>query len=143
MRLQHSLVICVLALGVVAAAVGPVAAEEPVPTVVAMAGAAGYADEETTLEIVLTTPDGTPVGHAEVLVQRRTDGWHDLADVETDDAGRARLDVVLSRAAAENTFRASFATGDEKHATSGSGPVLVPLVRRESTILLRDPHRGR
>ncbi|HQR26835.1 MAG TPA: M15 family metallopeptidase [Nocardioides sp.] len=143
MRLRHSLVTFTLALCGVAVAVVPVAADgvaadELTPTVVTMVGAAAYADEATTLEIDLATLLGTPVAGAPLIVQRRTDRWRRVASVETDDVGHADLEVTLSRSASENTFRARF-TGDETYSSSGSGPVTVPLVRRESTLRLSGP----
>lgn len=144
MRLGHRLVSLFLAglvpVGLLSAAVAaPAHAADPAPTVLTLSGAAGYAGENTSLQIGLARGDGTPVAAASVLVERQGDGaWVPLGAVVTDEAGHAVLDAPLSKTPSENVFRASYA-GDDAHAASETGQVQVALKRRQSVVRVGGP----
>ena len=126
-----------LLLAPLAAAPAP-AAELPATTTTLTAPAA-YADDPTTVTVLVADEQQTPVAGAEVTLDRRSGGvWSTVATLTTDENGEAVREVVLRRQADDNVFRARYA-GSETLAASGSGNVLVDLLRRRSTLTLTGP----
>ncbi|MGD9961106.1 M15 family metallopeptidase [Nocardioides sp.] len=117
----------------------PAYAAEPLPTTVSLTGSSVYADATSVLQIGLTDSTSAPVTGAQVSIERRTGGvWNVIGSVVTDQAGEARLSSVLSKVAADNVFRASYA-GDADHLASSSPAVGVALKRRASVLTLGAP----
>ena len=110
------------------------------PTTTTIAGTSTYAGSTTTLTVGLHDAGGGLEAQP-VLVERRVDGtWQAVGTVLTGPDGTGTTTATMSRLAADNVFRATYA-GDPTYAGSTSGPVRVPLVRRVSTITLSGPHR--
>lgn len=139
MRLGRHVLLVLLGLAV---ALGVLAAQATAatPTTLALRTAATYADATTTLRLDLRTSDGGPVAGAAVTLERRVGGvWQAVAGLTTDAAGHAEAAARVSRTAADNTFRASYA-GDATYApATASGAVAI--VRRDSAVTLTGPKR--
>jgi hypothetical protein len=138
-RLAPLLLLLVTSL-VVTGQAGPASAEDPAPTALSLTGTSTYADQASTLRLLLADAAGTGLAAAPVAVERRVGGtWREFATLVTDDAGRAATDALLSKEPADNAFRATYAGDATTYAGSTSGPVAVPLVRRGSVLELGGP----
>lgn len=138
-RPVHALLASLLAVLLV-----PLALTDPAsaatPTVTTLSAPSRFADTSTPLTTTVATADATPVPDAAVVVERRVGGtWQPFGTATTDANGRASLPATLSRVAADNVFRASYA-GDPTYDPSGSGPVAIKLVRRQSRLVMSGPH---
>ncbi|GAB2877351.1 M15 family metallopeptidase [Nocardioides pacificus] len=120
----------------------PVAASAAEPTTTALSGTSAPADAATTLSVLVATAAGQPLAGVPVTLERRVGGvWQPLgAGLVTDAEGRATTTATLSRAVADNVFRATY-PGDATYAPSASGPVQVALVKRASRLTLAGPRR--
>ncbi len=129
-----------LALGAPAVAGDPA---EPVPTTLSLKAPSRYADDATPVTLTLTAQDGShPVGQS-VSVDRFRDGeWRQVADLVTDEDGRATTDVVLARDARDNVVRATY-EGDEAQTWAGDATGRVPLrmKRRDGIVTVKGPDR--
>ena len=97
-----------------------------------------YAGQRTTLGVGLADETGAPVAGASVLLERRTSGaWRPVGTVVTDAAGRAGLSLTVSRVAADNAVRASYAGDEARPAAAGAGS--LPIRRRAAAVLLAAP----
>jgi len=124
----------VLGVGVLA----PTAAQAA-PFELSLSGAAAYAGKTTPIRILLTDA-GQPVSGADVLIQRRRGGsWTPVSVETTDSNGQASVPAVMGRSPQSNVFRASYPAVGPEQATSG--PVTVPIKRRDSTLTLGGPKR--
>lgn len=128
-------VAAVTALGLLAGPSPASAATEPVT--VAVAAPPAYAENATTVTVDLTWQDA-PLAEATVVIERRQDGaWVQVAELVTDAGGRAVTEVILLRAPENNLVRATTPPTDQ-HA-GGSAEYAVPLVKRDSQVVLRGP----
>jgi hypothetical protein len=119
---------------------GPASAEDPAPTTLRLAGTSTYADQASSLSVLLADAAGTGVPAATVVVERRVgDTWRPFTTLTTDDAGAAGTDALLSKVPADNVFRATYAGDATTYAGSASGNVAIPLVRRTSELRLGGP----
>ena len=121
--------------GVLALGTPPAHAAEASPSLLTLDSAPRYADADISIVVTLAEQgSGSPVGDAEVVVERRVDGaWSEVAAVSTDEDGRATVVQTLARDADDNVFRATY-DGDEVHDAAGSGRFRAPLLRRESVV---------
>ncbi len=82
---------------------------------------------------------GEPVAGASLRVERRSgDTWAEVAVLTTAEDGTASLPVTLTRRPEDNVLRASWA-GDETHEPQATGPVTLPLRRRNARLRVKGP----
>ncbi|MCD4527011.1 M15 family metallopeptidase [Nocardioides sp. cx-173] len=121
--------------------VAPAYAAASAPTELTLSAPGGYADDTTSVAVVLTHSGGTPLPGVQVVVERRVSGaWQAAGTVTTGDDGSAALSQELSRVGEDNVWRATYA-GDATYAAAVSADVLAPLRRRESVVTLSGPGR--
>ena len=119
---------------------GPASAEDPAPTTLRLTGTSAYADQPSTLGVLLADAAGSGVPAATVVVERRVGGtWRPFTTLTTDDAGAAETDALLSKVPDDNVFRATYAGDATTYAGSASGAVAIALVRRTSVLRLGGP----
>ncbi|MEI5672245.1 MULTISPECIES: M15 family metallopeptidase [unclassified Nocardioides] len=124
-----------VALGVLAAP-----ASAATPTTLTVAAPAAAADASTVVGVDLRTSAGQPVVGAPVVLERQVKGaWQQLGTLTTDGAGHAQVAARVSRTAADNVFRASYAGDPTYDAATGVGAAAI--VRRASRVTLAGPKR--
>ena len=130
-----------LALGVLPAAAAP--AERPAPREVppglTLSAPPTYAGQDAPVTATLADEAGEPVAGASLRVERRSgDTWAEVAVLTTAEDGTASLPVTLTRRPEDNVLRASWA-GDETHEPQATGPVTLPLRRRNARLRVKGP----
>ena len=130
-----------LALGVLPAAAAP--AERPasreVPPGLTLSAPPTYAGQDAPVTVALADEAGEPVAGASLRVERRSgDTWAEVAVLTTAEDGTASLPVTLTRRPEDNVLRASWA-GDETHEPQATGPVTLPLRRRNARLRVKGP----
>ena len=98
-----------------------------------------YAGQDAPVTVTLADEAGEPVAGASLRVERRTGGtWAEAAVLTTAEDGTASLPVTLTRTPEDNVVRASWA-GDETHEPQTTGPVTLPLRRRNARLQVKGP----
>lgn len=141
MHLGRHLSLFLLALAVAGGVLAPTGpASAATPTTLAVSAAARPADTDAAVQLDLRTSAGAPVPGAMLAVERQVRGaWQPVGALVTDAAGHAQVSARVSRVAADNLFRASYA-GDATYGPSaGSGA--IPITRRRTRLLLDAPRR--
>ncbi|WP_155992854.1 M15 family metallopeptidase [Nocardioides sp. URHA0020] len=97
-----------------------------------------FADNDSTVRVALTDETGAPVVGASVVIERRRKGsWTPVGTLVTGADGRASTAVTVSRTAADNRVRASYA-GDADHPPV-QAERQVPMVLRTGRVSLVAP----
>lgn len=100
-----------------------------------------YAGDEAPVTVHLHDDAGQPLAGQPVLLERRTDGtWREVASLTTDEEGRARTAVELSREPRDNRVRATYA-GDGTTPPDSTGVVGLELRRRNARVVVGGPGR--
>ena len=127
-------VVCALALALGLGA--PVRAATS--TVLTLTAPAAYADDATTLTVAVTDENGSPLAGAQLLLERRNgEVWQGVGTVTTGGDGRASVDLTVSRVAADNAVRATYA-GDAEHPAAVQEGTL-PIAPRAGRVSLAGP----
>ncbi|KQW49296.1 hypothetical protein ASC77_11475 [Nocardioides sp. Root1257] len=107
-------------------------------TVLTLTAPAAYADDVTTLTVAATDEPGAPLVGAQLLLERQTGGaWQAVGTVTTGADGTASADLAVSRVAADNVVRATYA-GDADHPSAVQEGTL-PTAPRAGRVSLSGP----